>query len=298
MDVNLTRLDRLSCGLAATVMIVGFGGAAQAETVTSAAALLEDSSSGAIVAQSSQPTPLEAPNQLPPPGEPVPDQPSEPSRTADPSSQPIPPADSTPGTFSTPLESPNQLPPGGIPGSGQPSDPTLTVPPTTQTTPPPTTRPAPPPRPRESVVRPGRTTRSGSSYVGLGGNIGLGDGSTALGDGSFAIFSKIGLTNLLSVRPSVLLSDDATILVPVTIDFIPGITRVTEDVTEEVGLRASPFAGAGVAVSTGDEGSVDLLLTGGVDVPIARRFTATAQVNVTVFDDPAAGLMLGLGYNF
>lgn len=148
------------------------------------------------------------------------------------------------------------------------------------------------------TVTPGRSTRSGPSYIGVGGNIGLGDGDTALGDGSFAVFSKIGLTSFLSVRPAVLFSDDPTILVPVTFDFIPGVTDVTEDVSGELGLRISPYVGGGVAISTGDDGTVDFLLSGGVDVPITSRFTATAAVNATVFDNPAVGLMLGVGYNF
>ncbi|MBD1865842.1 hypothetical protein H6F95_00725 [Cyanobacteria bacterium FACHB-471] len=148
------------------------------------------------------------------------------------------------------------------------------------------------------TVTPGRSTRSGPSYLGVGGNIGLGDGDTALGEGSFAVFSKIGLTSFLSVRPAVLFSDDPTILVPVTFDFIPGVTDVTEDVSGELGLRVSPYVGGGVAISTGDDGSVDFLLSGGVDVPITSRITATAAVNATVFDNPAVGLMLGVGYNF
>jgi hypothetical protein len=148
------------------------------------------------------------------------------------------------------------------------------------------------------TVAPGRSTRSGPSYIGIGGNIGLGDGDTALGEGSFAVFSKIGLTSYLSVRPAVLFSDDPTILVPVTFDFIPGVTDVTEDLSGELGLRVSPYVGGGVAISTGDDGAVDFLLSGGVDVPITSRFTATAAVNATLFDNPAVGLMLGVGYNF
>lgn len=147
-------------------------------------------------------------------------------------------------------------------------------------------------------ITPGRATRSGPSYIGAGGNLGLGDGDSAVGEGSFAIFSKIGLTRNISARPSVLFSDDPTILLPVTFDFIPGVTQVTENVSGEIGLRVSPFVGGGVAISTGDDSGVDFLLTGGVDVPISSRFTATATVNATLFDNTAVGLLLGLGYNF
>ncbi|NJK52065.1 MAG: hypothetical protein HC936_03200 [Leptolyngbyaceae cyanobacterium SU_3_3] len=68
-------------------------------------------------------------------------------------------------------------------------------------------------------VSPGRVTRSGSSYIGVGGNIGLGSGDTQLGQGSFAVLSKVGLLPSVSVRPAFLFSDNLTILIPVTYDF-------------------------------------------------------------------------------
>lgn len=147
-------------------------------------------------------------------------------------------------------------------------------------------------------VSPGRTTRSSSSYIGIGGNIGLGEGDTELGESSFAVFSKVGLTNYLSVRPSVLVGDDPTILLPVTVDFNPGATGVTEDVSEDIDLRVAPYLGAGAAISTSEEGAVDFLATGGVDIPLSSRFTANAAVNATLFDNAAVGLTLGVGYNF
>ncbi|MFW6264355.1 MAG: hypothetical protein ACOC3E_02415, partial [Cyanobacteriota bacterium] len=67
-------------------------------------------------------------------------------------------------------------------------------------------------------IRPGRATRAGRSYVGAGVNIGF-DGDTALGDTNFTVISKIGLTNTLSVRPSVIIGDDTAFLIPVTYDF-------------------------------------------------------------------------------
>lgn len=149
-----------------------------------------------------------------------------------------------------------------------------------------------------SPISPGRTTRSGSSYIGVGGNIGLGDGDTALGEGSFAVFSKIGLTQNISVRPALLISDNPTILIPVTFDFIPLVTDAVEDVSGEIGLRMSPFVGAGAAISTGDDGAIDFLATAGLDIPLSSQFTATASVNASLFDNPAVGLLLGVGYNF
>lgn len=152
--------------------------------------------------------------------------------------------------------------------------------------------------PDTSNVSPGRATRSGSSYLGIGGNIGIGEGDTALGDSSFAVFGKIGLTSNISVRPTVLIEDDPTILLPLTLDFTFGATDVTEDVSNDIGFRINPFVGAGIAISTGDDSAVDLLLSGGVDVPITSRFTGTASLNATFFDNIAVGLLLGVGYNF
>ena len=152
--------------------------------------------------------------------------------------------------------------------------------------------------PDVSDVSPGRATRSGSSYVGIGGNIGIGEGDTALGDGSFAVFSKIGLTSNISVRPTVLVNDNPTILLPLTLDFSVGATDVTEDISSDIGFRVNPFVGAGIAISTGDDSAVDFLATGGVDIPITSRLTGTASVSASLFDNPAVGILLGVGYNF
>ena len=141
---------------------------------------------------------------------------------------------------------------------------------------------------------PGRATRGGASYVGIGGNIGLSGGETALGVGNFSVISKIGLTNSLSVRPSAMIGDNTTFLVPLTYDF-PSQQR-------EISTRTippfAPYVGAGVAVSTGDDSDVGPMLTAGVDVPIDSRFTATGAVNVGFVNDTSTGVVLGVGYNF
>lgn len=142
----------------------------------------------------------------------------------------------------------------------------------------------------DSDVSPGRATRSGSSYIGVGGNIGFG-GDTGIGEGSFSVISKIGLANNLSVRPAVLFGDNTSILLPVTLDFAPS------DV--EIGTYTiAPYVGAGAIISTGDDSNVGVLVTGGIDVPITSRFTATAGVNVGFVDDTDVGLLIGVGYNF
>lgn len=143
-------------------------------------------------------------------------------------------------------------------------------------------------------VDPGRRTRSGPSYIGIGGNIGLG-GDTTLGESGFAVISKIGLTRNLSARPGIVIgSDDPTVLVPVTLDF--PISSVAE--AGEISLDAAPYVGGGIAISTGSDSLIRPLISAGVDVPIAPRVTATAGVNFAFFDDTEIGLILGAGYNF
>ncbi|MEH2069700.1 MAG: hypothetical protein V7K47_16320 [Nostoc sp.] len=142
-------------------------------------------------------------------------------------------------------------------------------------------------------VNPGRTTRGGSSYIGVAGNIGLGGGDSALGEGSFTVISKIGLTRAISVRPSVVINDDPVVLVPLTYDFN---LRTADALNER--FSVAPYVGAGVAIETSDDPDVGLLLSGGVDVPLSNNITATAGVNAAFLDQTDVGLMLGVGYNF
>jgi hypothetical protein len=139
-------------------------------------------------------------------------------------------------------------------------------------------------------VEPGTTTRSGSSYIGIGGNIGL-SGDTTVGDGSFAVISKVGLTNYLSARPSALIEDDAVFLLPLTFDF-------SGDEVPNAEFSIAPYLGGGLAISTGRDDTVGALISGGLDVPLSSEFTANAGVNVTFIDDTDVGLLLGVGYNF
>jgi len=143
-------------------------------------------------------------------------------------------------------------------------------------------------------VTPGRATRGGRSYIGAAGNIGLNGNDTALSDGNFAVISKVGLTNFISVRPSVIFGDDTIFLVPLTFDFNP---RRAGSVGEQT-FSISPYLGAGVAIEANLDTDFGFLLTGGVDVPIGSRFTVTGAVNAAFMDNTDVGLLLGLGYNF
>lgn len=139
---------------------------------------------------------------------------------------------------------------------------------------------------------PGQATRGGSSYLGIAGNIGLG-GDSAIGESSFAVISKIGLANVLSARPSVAIEDDPVILLPLTYDF----SFRSVDPLDET-LSIAPYLGGGIAIEASDDADVGFLLTGGVDVPLSDRFTATAAVNAAFLDDTDVGLLIGVGYNF
>lgn len=142
-------------------------------------------------------------------------------------------------------------------------------------------------------VQPGRATRGGSSYVGVAGNVGISGGETALGIGNFTVISKIGFTETLSARPTVVIGDDTTVLVPITYDFN---LRPRDAVAGTV--TAAPYVGGGVAIATGSNSDVGPLLTAGVDVPVANQVTATGAVHAGFFDRTSVGIVIGAGYNF
>lgn len=148
------------------------------------------------------------------------------------------------------------------------------------------------PRVAQTNINPGQPTRGGSSYVGIAGNFGL-TGDSELGSTNFTVISKIGLTNSISVRPSVIIADGAVFLIPLTYDLSFAPINAFERA-----IPLSPFLGAGVAISTGDGSDVGPMLTAGLDVPLTRQFTATAAVNVGFLESTDVGVVVGVGYNF
>lgn len=147
-----------------------------------------------------------------------------------------------------------------------------------------------------------RGTRGVPNYLGIGINIGLTEedddadddgGETALGDAGFVINGKIGLSRNISLRPGVIVGDDALFMVPLTYDFL--IPRV--DPFEPV--RFAPFLGGGVALSTDSDDNIGFLLTGGIDVPLSRSFVANGSINIGFIEDETdIGIILGVGYTF
>jgi hypothetical protein len=135
-----------------------------------------------------------------------------------------------------------------------------------------------------------RSTRSGPSYLGVGANFGLTGGSD-LGGTSFAIISKLGLTEVISVRPSVLiLRDFATILLPVTYDL--AAQQPFGD------FQFSPYLGGGVAINTGSNSSVGPMITAGIDIPLSSMFTINVAANLAFLRTTDLGILVGIGYNF
>jgi hypothetical protein len=135
-----------------------------------------------------------------------------------------------------------------------------------------------------------RATRSGSSYFGVGGNFGI-TGNSNLGGTSLALISKLGFSEFLSARPSILLlRDAATILIPVTYDFSPQRTLGNLDI--------APYFGAGIAVNTGNDTRVGALLTTGLDVPLSTNFTVNVAANLAFLRTTDFGILVGVGYNF
>ena len=144
-----------------------------------------------------------------------------------------------------------------------------------------------------------RTSKvTAKNYLGLGGSLGLIE--DAYGDfGALAVTSKLRFLKVikgyqggtdLSLRPSVIVGKDVTFTVPVTIDFrLPGFSKKMSAFV--------PYIGGGLNATTGDDSSVDFLLSGGVDFPL-EDFTVNGQLNVGFLDDTALGLTLSIGYNF
>ncbi|PZD71166.1 hypothetical protein C1752_07894 [Acaryochloris thomasi RCC1774] len=141
-------------------------------------------------------------------------------------------------------------------------------------------------------AQPFQATRSGPSYIGIGGNFG-GFGGTSVGEDGLIIYSKIGLTEFFSVRPAVVtdFEDDATFLLPATFDFAP----IKAGKIGQSQVLFAPYLGGGMAVTT--DGDFGPMVTGGVDLPLNRNLTATTGVHAGFIDDTDFGVFLGIGYN-
>jgi len=150
-----------------------------------------------------------------------------------------------------------------------------------------------------------RPIQEGGSYIGLGGMICISGGSSPLADGNCGIVSKLSLCTCFSIRPGAVLGRETTLIVPITYDFAyPQIKQVLNGSA----LPIAPYGGIGVAIKDSRDINVRvqsdkypriaLLLSGGVDVPLSDRFTATASINAGFFRSVDIGLLFGVGYRF
>lgn len=103
-------------------------------------------------------------------------------------------------------------------------------------------------------------------YVGAGVRTGFSDST------SFVIDSKAKLLEIadgatLSVRPSVLFDSDTELRLPLSVDL--GFTE-----------RFYPYAGAGIAYNANGSSRVDALVTGGVDIDVARNLVLDLNLSL------------------
>jgi hypothetical protein len=126
------------------------------------------------------------------------------------------------------------------------------------------------------------------AYLGIGGNLGIGDADSAVGDFGFAVVSKISLGPRFSVRPSFLISERfSNFTVPLTFNL---------NTMRLGGFRFQPYIGGGVDIPF--NGNTAFLVNAGADVPISRDFTLNTNANWRVTSGFALGVTFGLGYNF
>lgn len=146
----------------------------------------------------------------------------------------------------------------------------------------------------QEETKPKRKAPGYSSYIGIGGDIGLSGDRTALGSGGLTIFSKTRLTNNLSIHSTNVVFGNRTATSTTALTFgIPIHNNVSEQVL------AFPFVGGGILTRNINGFKVDGLVVAGIDVPISEKLTATAQVNVGFpGGDTDVGLQFGIGYNF
>ncbi|RMH72401.1 MAG: hypothetical protein D6680_19140 [Cyanobacteria bacterium J007] len=142
-------------------------------------------------------------------------------------------------------------------------------------------------------IEPGRRTRSGPSYLGIGVNIGFNeDGGSPLGNGNFAVISKIGLLEQVSARPAILFGDDLMFLLPVTVDF------PLQDTEEVARATIAPYLGGGLALSPNSDNFLGGFGTVGLDTALTSNFTATVGVNLGYVKELELGVIVGGGYTF
>jgi hypothetical protein len=131
-------------------------------------------------------------------------------------------------------------------------------------------------------------------HVGAGGNIGVSGEDTGLSEGGLAIMTRNDLNDVLSIRGTTVFGNTRTDnAIALTVNF------PIRSTSGEVQLI--PYAGGGLLISSKslfNDVIVRGLVTGGIDVPLSRRFTITTAVNVGFTDTTNVGVRLGVMYGF
>lgn len=143
-----------------------------------------------------------------------------------------------------------------------------------------------------------RRTAPAENYIGIGFNVGVSDdGDSALGTENVALFSRLKLARRFSLRPAVIIGDDAVFTFPATFD-IPLRGRSPQ-------LLAKPapevYVGGGLLFGIDDDDSNEIggAIVGGVDFPFAKRFVANASLTLGLSDgDSNLGALFGIAYRF
>ncbi|NJM69728.1 MAG: hypothetical protein HC862_05600 [Scytonema sp. RU_4_4] len=166
--------------------------------------------------------------------------------------------------------------------------PTETMPNSDQPSPSPSVTPA-----NETPAKETKPRRS-RRFIGVGGSIGMSGEDTGLSEGGFAMMTRTDLSDRLSIRGTTVFGNTRTDnAIALTVNFpIPSGSGEA---------RLIPFAGGGVLISSEsffNDVIVRGLVTGGIDVPLSRRFIITTAVNVGFTDTTNIGVRLGVMYGF
>jgi hypothetical protein len=177
---------------------------------------------------------------------------------------------------SQPIETPPEMPAESVPTPNQPIE----------------SAPEAPSDPKLVEKSPPRKLKN---FFGIGSNIGISGSETGLSAGAAALITKRDLNDWLSIRGVTTLfsgeRNDRTIALTVNFPIR----------SESKKVLLVPYVGGGALISSRnflDDLIVRGLVTGGIDLPISRRFTATTSVNVGFADEPQVGVQIGVGFNF
>jgi hypothetical protein len=132
------------------------------------------------------------------------------------------------------------------------------------------------------------------NYIGISGTIGVSGAGEGLSHGGITIIQNRELSNSLSVRSSNIFGGDKN-------DSTVALTVNFPVKTSSGQVKLVPFIGGGILLRSKfnfEDINVRGLVTGGIDVPLSRRFTATTAVNFGLFQETEVGVQLGVAYNF